>query len=70
MEYLMNTRARLNDLFSAVGFREVQFHRLDDCRTFARWRTTFIMELMFWKVLRSVGLRYPESCLLGVYERI
>ena len=67
--YLMNTRSRLNGLFTAVGFREIRFHRLDDCRTLAKWKATLTLELMIWKALRSAGIGYPESCLLGVYER-
>src|ERR1039458_6820804 len=67
--YVMNTRSRLNGLFTAVGFREIRFHRLDDCRTLAKWKATLTLELMIWKALRSAGIGYPESCLLGVYER-
>jgi len=67
--YLMNTRSRLNKLFAAAGFREVKFLRLDDCRTLAGWKTTLVLELTIWKALRFLGIGYPESCLLGVYER-
>lgn len=67
--YLMNTRSRLNGLFTAAGFREIRFHRLDDCRTLAKWKATLILEMMIYKALRSAGIGYPESCLLGVYER-
>ena len=67
--YLMNTRSRLNALFTAAGFRETRFQRLDDCRTLARWRATTFFELAVWKALRTVGIGYPEACLLGVYER-
>jgi 2-polyprenyl-3-methyl-5-hydroxy-6-metoxy-1,4-benzoquinol methylase len=67
--YLMNTRDALNRLFTAAGFHEVSFNRLDDCRTLARWKTTATCELLLWKALRAVGLRYPESCILTVYRR-
>jgi 2-polyprenyl-3-methyl-5-hydroxy-6-metoxy-1,4-benzoquinol methylase len=67
--YLMNTRSRLKALFAAAGFREIAFHRLDDCRTLAKWKTTLAFELMMWKALRSVSIGYPESCIIGVYER-
>lgn len=69
VEYLMNTRSTLNSLFASAGFREVEFHRLDDCRTLARWKFTSLLEMAVWKALRMAGLGYPESCLLGVYER-
>jgi 2-polyprenyl-3-methyl-5-hydroxy-6-metoxy-1,4-benzoquinol methylase len=67
--YLMNTRARLNGLFAAAGFREIQFQRLDDTRLLSRWKATLTCELMVWKALRRVGIGYPECCLLGVYRR-
>jgi hypothetical protein len=67
--YLMNTRAQLARLFGSNGFREVAFHRLDDCRTLSRWKWTLAMELAIWKGLRRLGIGYPESCLIGVYER-
>ncbi len=70
VRYLMNTRSRLRRIFGGAGFREAWFSHLDDCRTLARWRTTLTLELGLWKVLNSVGLRYPETCLLGVYERL
>jgi hypothetical protein len=68
--YQMNTRARLRNLFSEAGFREIHFLHLDDCRTFARWKWTLFAELALWQGLHSIGLHYPETCLLGVYERI
>jgi 2-polyprenyl-3-methyl-5-hydroxy-6-metoxy-1,4-benzoquinol methylase len=67
--YLMNTRVRLNSLFVEAGFRETHFYRLDDCRTLAKWKMTLAAELVVWKMLRSVRIGYPESCLLGVYQR-
>jgi 2-polyprenyl-3-methyl-5-hydroxy-6-metoxy-1,4-benzoquinol methylase len=70
VKYLMNTRSRLKALFVGAGFQEVAFHRLDDCRTLARWKIGLTSELMLWKALCSVGIGYPESCLLGLYERM
>jgi SAM-dependent methyltransferase len=70
VEYRMNTRGRLNALFAAAGFRNVAFHRLDDCRALARWRITLAAELSLRALLRKVGIPYPEACLIGVYERI
>jgi SAM-dependent methyltransferase len=67
--YRMNTRRRLAGLFKTHGFRESSFAYLDDCRTFHRFRQLHRLELRFWRLLRSLGLRYPETCLLGVYER-
>jgi SAM-dependent methyltransferase len=67
--YQMNTRRQLEQRFSQGGFRECAFAYLDDCRIFHRFRFLSLMEVGSWKALRAVGLRYPENCLLGVYER-
>ena len=67
--YQMNTRRRLARLFAEGGFQESYFAYLDDCRSFARFRALHRLELSLWRLLRRVGLRYPEACLLGVYER-
>lgn len=68
--YKMNTRRRLGQLFKAAGFRERKFAYLSDCRTFSRFALTFRLELSAWRVFQSLGLVYPENCLLGVYERV
>jgi SAM-dependent methyltransferase len=67
--YAMNTRGRLRQLFARGGFKERFFAHLDDCRIFHRFRLLSLMETGSWKTLKAVGLRYPENCLLGVYER-
>jgi hypothetical protein len=67
--YQMNTRARLARLFEAHGFRERSFLYLDDCRSFFRFRPLHFLELLLWRFLKTLGLRYPDTCLLGVYER-
>lgn len=68
--YRMNTRQRLARLFRARGFRERDFRYLDDCRVFARFRYLRRLELELWRLCRALGMRYPENCLLGVYERV
>lgn len=67
--FRMNTRRRLAELAQPAGFREVFFAYLDDCRTFGRFRAMQYGELSLRRILRGVGLGYPENCLLGVYER-
>ena len=67
--YRMNTRRQLRQQFQRVGFREESFRYLDDCRSFGRWKPLAAMELATWRGLRSLGLRYPEGCLLGIYQR-
>ncbi|MCA8943140.1 MAG: class I SAM-dependent methyltransferase [Planctomycetes bacterium] len=67
--FRMNTRATLRRQFAAEGVEEEFFTKLDDCRSFARFRVTSWLELAAWRALRAVGLHYPENCLLGVYRR-
>jgi 2-polyprenyl-3-methyl-5-hydroxy-6-metoxy-1,4-benzoquinol methylase len=68
VEYRMNTRAELKRLFCAHGCTEEAFMYLDDCRTFARFRWLSTVEIVAWKLLHAIRLRYPETCLLGVYR--
>ena len=63
----MNTRRRLRRLFEAVGMVEEELLVLDDCRTFSRFRVLLWCELVARRILRGVGLVYPERCVLGVY---
>jgi 2-polyprenyl-3-methyl-5-hydroxy-6-metoxy-1,4-benzoquinol methylase len=67
--YKMNTRKGLRMLFQNGGFREAAFAYLDNCGTFQRFRLTCFAELCFWWLFRKTGLRYPETNLLGAYER-
>lgn len=67
--YKMNTRRDLARLFAPAGLEEVAFYCLDDCRTLARWKFTYALELITRKFLRRIGLGYPEQCLLGVYRK-
>jgi SAM-dependent methyltransferase len=68
--YKMNTRRRLATLFQGGGFKECYFAYLDDCRTFASSRLLSRVEFLSWRMLHSLGSRYPENCLLGIYERL
>jgi len=67
--FKMNTRGVLQRLFAGVGMHEQAFWRLDDCRTFARFRWLLELELRVMRLCRAVGVPYPEHCLLGVYRK-
>jgi SAM-dependent methyltransferase len=64
----MNTRAALRRLAEANGLTEEFFTLWDDCNAFGRWRPTRWMELTARRVLRGLGLRYPEANILAVYR--
>lgn len=67
--FKMNTRGALQRQFAAVGMREAAFVRLDDCRTFARFRWLAELELRLMRCCRALRLPYPEHCLLGCYRK-
>ena len=69
VRYRMNTRRALRRWFEQGGFREAEFAVLDDLSPFGGFRTVNLVELYAWKAMRTLGLPYPENCLLGVYER-
>ena len=67
--FRMNTRGRLQRLFGAHGLREEAFLRLDDCRTFSRFRWLLLCELRVRTFFRALGMPYPEHCILGAYRK-
>lgn len=69
VHYNMNSGTVLRQVFRSHGFRELAFAYIDDLSTFAQFRFLGRVELVLWKCLKTVGLRYPENCLLGVYEK-
>jgi len=68
VQFKMNTRKRLKELFGSQGFDEVHFSYLDDCRIFSKAYVLKYLELSLWRTFKMLGLRYPEACLLGVYR--
>ncbi len=67
--YRMNTQRALRKQMAMGGMTEVGFRRLDDLNTFSQFRFLNYFELLFWKFLHTLGLPYPEHCLLGIYEK-
>lgn len=67
--FKMNSRAVLERQFLAVGMKEAAFMRLDDCRTFARFRSMAKLEMNLMRACRAIGVPYPEHCLLGIYRK-
>jgi len=67
--YRMNTRGRLKQLFNDQGFNELAFAYLDDLSALGKFRWGSRLESWAWRALRAASIRYPENCLLGIYER-
>jgi len=67
--YKMNTRRTLKKLFEPAGLKEELFYWIDDCQALMFSDTLMKTELTLRKWLRSVGLRYPEQCILASYQR-
>ena len=67
--FRLNTRRTINEHMASHGLIEDLFLKLDDCRSFARWKATLFAELAMQRMLRSVRIPYPENCLLTVHRR-
>jgi SAM-dependent methyltransferase len=67
--YRMNTRRRLRQLFESHGFSEQTFSYLDDLSAFGAFPFLSALELWTWSILKTMGARYPENCLLGMYRK-
>lgn len=67
--YRMNTRRDLRRLFEQGGFEERLFLYLDDLAAFSQIKILNWVELCAWRMVHVLGLRYPENCLLGVYQK-
>lgn len=67
--YKLNTRRDLARHTRANGLREISYRVIDDCRITGGYRVLQWIELRVRKLLRAIGLRHPESCILGVYQR-
>ena len=66
--YRMNTRGTLAQLFAEQDMTEEMFELLPDCRTTSRFERLQFVELSLWKLLSSLGIPYPETCILAVYR--
>ncbi|MFT4517647.1 MAG: SAM-dependent methyltransferase [Halioglobus sp.] len=67
--FKMNTQDTLKHLFAKHRYEEKLFMRLDDCRTFSGFKPLAYTELTLQKLLKKMGIQYPEYCLLGVYQK-
>jgi SAM-dependent methyltransferase len=69
VQYRMNTKRTLRGLFSAYQFDEVAFAYVDDLSICSGFKHLNAVELTVWSLFRGSGIRYPENCLLGIYQR-
>jgi SAM-dependent methyltransferase len=69
VQYRMNTRRALQELFARLGYAEAFFEYLEDCRTFAATRALVRSEIAIKNILNRFNLKYPEACLLAVYRK-
>lgn len=67
--YKLNTRRDLSRHTGAHGLNEIRYRVIDDCRITGGYRVLQWIELRIRKLLRAIGLRHPESCILAIYER-
>lgn len=69
-QFRLNTKGKLKSVMASGGFEENLFLYLDDCRTFTAFRVLATLELLLQRFLKTIGLHYPEVCLLGSYQKI
>ena len=69
VQFKLNTRKTLRAFFQTAGFAEILFAHLDDCRIFEKVRALKYLELSLQRLTSRLRIRYPENCLLAVYER-
>jgi len=69
VEYKMNTKSQLSEIFSRKGFTNIDFMYLDDCRTLAGAKLGLYSELLLRKFLNFFNLHYPELCILAIYRK-
>ena len=67
--YKMNTRKQLARVFEQQGFAEAGFAVLPCCNIAQRSQFLHLAELSFWNVTKKFGIGYPETNLLGIYQR-
>jgi SAM-dependent methyltransferase len=67
--FKLNTRRSLACHCGRQGLDEIYFDCLDDCRTFDAYHWLNCAELALQRLLRSLSIRHPENCLLGVYRK-
>lgn len=68
VQYKMNTRNCIKNLFENYGFVEEKFTRLDDL-IFQKISLLNLIELWIWKMFKFFGATYPEHNLLGIYRK-
>lgn len=69
VEYKMNTKTELQNVFIKRNFVNVDFMYLDDCRTLAKYKLGLRTELFIRKILNLFKLHYPEVCILSIYRK-
>jgi len=69
VEYKMNTKKQLDEVFLHRNFENIHFTYLDDCRTLAKFKIANHVELLLRKFLNHFNLHYPEVCILSIYRK-
>ena len=67
--YKMNTRDDLRCVFEEHGFQETGFAVLACCNIAQRSRLAHPIELALWRASKAMRIGYPETNLLGIYQR-
>ncbi|MEL6105218.1 MAG: methyltransferase domain-containing protein [Planctomycetota bacterium] len=67
--YLLNTRAAQRRYCEEAGLKLESYQRLNDCSVTCALGRLGHLELVAERTLRSVGIVYPEHCILSCFRR-
>ena len=65
-QYKLNTRTDIDRFARQAGLEQIHYERLDDCRITNSYRLLNRLELVSRSALHTVGIPYPEACILTV----
>ncbi len=69
VQFKMNTRRVLVEVFARYGVEEMCYMVVDDCRVFQRYYVLNYIELSARRFFKFLRLQYPETCILAVYGK-
>jgi len=67
VQYKMNSKIELNKLFFDHDFKSMDFRYIDDVSLTISMKYLNYIEMIFWRLFNSLGIRYPENNILAVY---
>lgn len=67
VQYKMNSKIELDEIFFENNFKSVDFRYLDDVSVTISMKYLNYFEMLIWKLFNSFGITYPENNIFAVY---